>query len=55
MFKILKKIGGLYHKIRRGIKIQVSEHFFIVIRGLYIYYIYKPEKESIIEIGDIRC
>lgn len=54
MLNLIGKLKTLQKAVRAGCKLKLSAHFYIVIQSGKIYFIYKPHKESVVKIGNIK-
>lgn len=54
MLNFIGKIKKLRQKLHGGMIIRISACFCIVIQNGKIYLIYKPHKESVVKIGNIK-
>ena len=41
--------------IKRGIKINIGRHSFIIIKGQHFYYVYKRYTNSVVCVENIEC
>lgn len=55
MHNFISRIQSLQAHLHNGIRFQILSRFYIVVLNFKIYFIYKPHKESTVQIGNIRC
>lgn len=55
MIKLKKLTQKVLTRFYNGLKIKFSNHFFIVIYGWQIFYVYKRFPASVVRIKGIEC